>query len=100
MCENATMIKLPPSWSAEARQAPTSPLRILFLAPQPLFRLRGMCLAHQSCLRALSAAGAEIDVVCYPFGQDLAISGVRMLRLPAPPGVRDIPIGPSRQKLL
>ncbi|MBI5240631.1 MAG: glycosyltransferase [Elusimicrobia bacterium] len=75
--------------------------RVLFLAPQPYFRLRGICIAEQICLEVLSAQGLEVDVLTFPFGEDPApLPGVRILRLPPLPGVNDIPIGPSVRKVL
>ena len=77
------------------------PSRVLFLAPQPYFRLRGVCLAEQICLEVLSGQGLEIDVLTFPFGEDPApLSGVRILRIPSLPGILDVPIGPSFAKIL
>lgn len=77
------------------------PRRILLLAPQPFFRLRGMCLAVRSVIRAWTSLGARVDVLCYPFGERVDLpEGARVIRLPAVPGMRDIPIGPSLQKVL
>ena len=73
-------------------------MRVLFLAPQPFYRLRGMCIAQKTFLEALGRMGARVDVLTYPFGEDVKIPGVRVLRLPRLPGMRDIPIGPSWQK--
>ena len=75
--------------------------RVLFLAPQPYFRLRGICIAEQICLEVLSGQGLAVDVLTFPFGEDPApLPGVRILRLPALPGISDIPIGPSWRKAL
>jgi len=77
------------------------PLKVLFLAPQPYFRLRGVCLAEQICLEVLSAQGLEVDVLTFPFGEDPALlPGVRILRIPSLPGIPDVPIGPSVAKIL
>jgi len=77
------------------------PSRVLFLAPQPYFRLRGICLAEQICLEVLSGQGLEIDVLTFPFGEDPApLSGVRIFRIPSLPGILDVPIGPSLAKIL
>jgi glycosyltransferase involved in cell wall biosynthesis len=73
--------------------------RVLFLAPQPYFRLRGICIAEQICLQVFSGMGLPADVLTFPFGEDPApLPGVRILRLPPFPGVRDVPIGPSLRK--
>lgn len=77
------------------------PPRVLFLAPQPYFRLRGICIAEQICLEVLSGLGLETEVLTFPFGEDPApLPGVSIRRLPALPGVRDVPIGPSWRKAL
>lgn len=77
------------------------PSRVLFLAPQPYFRLRGICLAEQICLEVLSGQGLEIDVLTFPFGEDPApLPGVRIFRISSLPGVSDVPIGPSLAKIL
>lgn len=75
--------------------------KVLFLAPQPYFRLRGVCLAEQICLEVLSGQGLEIDVLTFPFGEEPApLTGVRILRIPPLPGISDVPIGPSLAKIL
>ncbi|MEK7232565.1 MAG: glycosyltransferase [Elusimicrobiota bacterium] len=77
------------------------PSRVLFLAPQPYFRLRGTCLVQQICLEVLSDLGMEIDVLTFPFGEDPSpLPGVRILRIASLPGISDVPIGPSVAKLL
>jgi len=73
-------------------------MRVLFLAPQPFYRLRGMCIAQRQYLEALSEGGHEVDVLTFPFGADVRLERVRILRLPRLPGIRDVPIGPSWQK--
>ena len=73
-------------------------MRVLFLAPQPFFRLRGTCLALRRCLELYSEAGAEVDLVTFPFGEDLSLPGLTIHRLKALPLVRDVPIGPSWSK--
>lgn len=73
-------------------------MRILFLAPQPFFCERGTPLRARNILRAHSEAGYEVDVLCYPFGADLELPGVRLLRSPRVPGIRSVPVGPSLAK--
>lgn len=73
--------------------------RILFLAPQPFFQLRGMCLAQRDCLTALGRLGAHTDVLCPPGGHDVRLEGARVVRLPVLPFFSDVPIGPSWAKL-
>jgi len=57
-----------------------------------------MCIAQKQYLEALSEGGHEVDVLTFPFGADVRLERVRILRLPGLPGIRDVPIGPSWQK--
>lgn len=73
--------------------------RILFLAPQPFFEVRGTPLAVRAMVRTLTAAGHEVDLLCYPQGEALALPGLRIrrsLRLP----VGRVKAGPSFAKLV
>ena len=81
-------------------QEPLAPSRVLFLAPQPFHSLRGACIANLLTIKALAAMGFDVDVLTFPGGEDPRIAGVRILRLPSLPGLRWIPIGFSRRKLL
>ena len=63
------------------------PLRILFLAPQPFFEVRGTPLAVLHLTRALAGLGHAVDLLTFPQGEAVATPGVRhlrSLRLPAP----------------
>jgi len=79
--------------------APRS-LRILMVAPQPFFRPRGTPFSVLHRIRALASLGHRIDLITYPFGQDVQIDGVRIVRSRRVPFVRDVRIGPSFEKLL
>jgi glycosyltransferase involved in cell wall biosynthesis len=62
-------------------------LRILFLAPQPFFEVRGTPLAVLHLVRALKSGGHEVDLLTFPQGQAAPVEGVRHLRsLPLPVG--------------
>jgi glycosyltransferase involved in cell wall biosynthesis len=74
-------------------------LRILFLAPQPFFEVRGTPLAVLAMLRALAGGGHRIDLLTYPQGASLDVPGVthrRSLWLP----VGRVRAGASLAKLL
>jgi glycosyltransferase involved in cell wall biosynthesis len=75
------------------------PLRVLFIAPQPFFRERGTPLRARNILRALSEAGCQVDVLCYPFGDPLELPGLRIIRSPRVPGIQDVRVGPSFAKV-
>lgn len=76
------------------------PLRILMIAPQPFFRARGTPFSVVHRIRALCAAGHKVDLITYPFGADVPIEGLRIIRSARPPGISDIKIGPSLPKLV
>jgi glycosyltransferase involved in cell wall biosynthesis len=78
---------------------PSRGLRILMVAPQPVFRPRGTPLSVLHRIRALLSGGHTVDLVTYPFGEDVALPGLSYIRCLRPPWVRDVGIGPSRAKL-
>lgn len=75
-------------------------MRILFLAPQPFFEERGTPIAIRLVVEALAEAGHAIDLLTYPFGQDVGIPRVAHHRSRPAPAVKRVPPGPSWQKLL
>ena len=74
-------------------------MRILFLAPQPFFQSRGTPIAARSLLEFLAEQGHDVDVLTYFEGDDTAIPGVRVHRIPRIPGVRNVRPGFSWQKV-
>ena len=74
------------------------PLRILFLAPQPFFEVRGTPLAVLHMTRALGALGHHVDLLTFPQGQAAPVEGVRHLRSLWLP-VGRVKAGPSLAKL-
>jgi Glycosyl transferase 4-like domain len=75
-------------------------VRILLLAPQPFYQDRGTPIAVALVLSVLSERGDEVDVVTYHEGRDVALPGVRLHRIPAPPLVRGVRPGFSWKKLV
>lgn len=73
-------------------------MKILLVSPQPFFRVRGTPINIRNMLKALSEAGHEVDLVCYPFGEDVEMEGLRIRRSPRFPGIRDVKVGPSLAK--
>jgi hypothetical protein len=62
-------------------------LRVLFLAPQPFFEVRGTPLAVLHLVRALASLGHRVDLLTFPQGEPSPVEGVRHLRsLPLPVG--------------
>src|SRR3954468_1581888 len=73
--------------------------RILMIAPEPFFEPRGTPFSEFHRIRALTALGHQVDLVTYPFGQDVAMSGLRVYRSLRPPFLRSVGIGPSFAKI-
>ena len=69
------------------------------IAPEPFFEPRGTPFSEFHRIRALIALGHEVDLVTYPFGQDVAMPGLRVFRSLRPPFLRGVEIGPSFAKL-
>lgn len=74
-------------------------MRVLMLAPEPIYTPRGTPIAVLNRCRALTALGLQVDLVTYPVGQDVDMPGLRFLRTPGLPGLRQVKIGPSLAKL-
>jgi glycosyltransferase involved in cell wall biosynthesis len=69
------------------------------IAPEPFFEARGTPFSEFHRIRALTALGHDVDLVTYPFGQDVAMPGLRIFRSMRPPFVRRVKIGPSLAKI-
>ncbi len=70
-------------------------MKILFLAPQPFFQVRGTCLATLRILETLSRMGHTIDLLTFPGGAERRVDRVRSRSVPNPFGIRRVAIGPS-----
>jgi len=75
-------------------------MRILLVAPQPFYQERGTPIAVRMLIEVLCGQGHAVDLLTYHEGADLDIEGLRILRTPALPGLRHIPIGISWKKLV
>ncbi len=75
-------------------------MKILFLAPQPFFRVRGTPINVRNVIGVLGEAGHSVDLLCYPWGEDVDLKGVRILRSPAVPGLREVGVGISASKFI
>ena len=69
------------------------------IAPEPFFEPRGTPFSEYHRIRALVELGHTVDLVTYPFGQDVSLPGLRIFRCLRPPFVRDVRIGPSLAKI-
>jgi glycosyltransferase involved in cell wall biosynthesis len=74
-------------------------MRILLLAPQPFFEVRGTPLAVLALVRALTGLGHQVDLLSFPQGEAVNVPGLRHLRsLKLPVG--RVKAGPSLAKLV
>jgi len=69
------------------------------IAPEPFFEPRGTPFSEYHRIRALLELGHTVDLVTYPFGRDVPLTGLRLFRCLRPPFVRDVKIGPSLAKI-
>ena len=74
-------------------------MRILMIAPEPFFEPRGTPFSEYHRIRALIELGHTVDLVTYPFGQDVAMAGLRVFRCLRPPFLSHVKIGPSLAKV-
>jgi glycosyltransferase involved in cell wall biosynthesis len=75
-------------------------MRILLLAPQPFYTERGTPIAVRLAATALCRAGHEVDLLTYHEGCDIELPNLRLLRIPRPPLVANVPIGFSWKKVV
>lgn len=73
--------------------------RVLMLTPQPYFRARGTPFSVLHRVRALCEMGYQVDMVTYPFGEDITFEGLKIIRSGNWGIIKDIKIGPSIQKI-
>lgn len=74
-------------------------MHILMIAPEPFFEPRGTPFSEFHRIRALTTLGHTVDLVTYPFGQNVALPGLRVVRCLRPPFMRRIGVGPSWKKV-
>jgi len=74
-------------------------MRVLMVAPEPIFEPRGTPLSVVGRLKAYSDLGHEVDLLTYSIGEDVRLPRIRIHRIPEVPGIRSVKIGPSLQKL-
>ncbi len=73
--------------------------RILFLAPQPFFEVRGTPINVRLVVTALCELGHEVDLLVFPHGDDITIPNMQLHRVMKIPGLGKAPIGPSMLKI-
>jgi glycosyltransferase involved in cell wall biosynthesis len=75
-------------------------MKILVIAPQPFFTPRGTPFSVYYRSLVSAELGADIDLLTYGEGQDVDIPGVRLVRIPQLPLIRNVKVGPSWKKLV
>ena len=75
-------------------------MKVLLLAPHPFFQERGTPIATRLLAQTLSEQGHRVDLLTYHEGEDVSLPGVRVFRIPAPPGLGPVGIGLSVRKLV
>jgi len=55
-------------------------MHILMIAPEPFFEPRGTPFSEFHRIKALIALGHTVDLVTYPFGRDVEMPGLRVVR--------------------
>ena len=75
-------------------------MKILLLAPQPFFEVRGTPINVRLMSTALGELGHQVDLLVYPHGEDVEIEGATIHRVIKIPGLPKAPIGPSLVKII
>jgi glycosyltransferase involved in cell wall biosynthesis len=74
--------------------------KVLFIASQPFFQWRGSPIRLGFDVMALAESGYGVTFLTLPIGERREVPGVRIVRAPRLPGVRNVSIGPSLPKLV
>ena len=74
-------------------------MKILLLAPQPFYQLRGTPIAVRLLAEVLGKCGHRITLLTYHEGEDVDIPNVSIRRISKIPFVSKIPPGPSAKKI-
>jgi len=75
-------------------------VKILLIAPQPFYQERGTPIAVRLIAETLCDFGHEVDLLAYHEGSEITYPGLRLFRAGRPPGVSNVPIGISPQKII
>ena len=69
------------------------------LAPEPFFEPRGTPFSEYHRLKALTELGHHVDLVTYPFGADVEMPNLRIIRCGRPPLIRGVRTAPATRPL-
>ena len=70
------------------------------LAPEPFFEPRGTPFSEYHRIKVLTELGHQVDLVTYPFGADVDMPNLKIIRAARPPFIKRVKIGPSAAKLV
>jgi glycosyltransferase involved in cell wall biosynthesis len=73
--------------------------RVLLIAPEPFFEIRGTPIATREMVRALKKLGYDVDLFVYPLGEDVVDFEGNVIRGLKIPFIRNVPIGFSLRKI-
>lgn len=74
--------------------------KILLIAPQPFYQNRGTPINVKAMAETLSNANFQVDLLVYPFGENIEIAGVKLIRTWGLFGIKSVPIGASWKKVM
>ncbi len=73
---------------------------MLLVAPEPFYEPRGTPMNVLQMCRVLTGAGYRVDLATYPLGESPELPGLVLHRCLSLPGLRSVPVGFSKRKLL
>jgi glycosyltransferase involved in cell wall biosynthesis len=74
--------------------------KVLYILPQPFFLSRGSSFRALATVEELVKLGLEVDLLCYPLGNQIEHKGINIERIISIPGINSISVGPSFKKLV
>jgi glycosyltransferase involved in cell wall biosynthesis len=74
-------------------------MKVLMIAPEPIFEPRGTPLSVVGRLKALSDMNYRVDLLTYSIGEDVSFPNLRIFRIPKIPFIKKVKIGPSLAKI-
>lgn len=75
-------------------------MKILFLAPEPFFEVRGTPINVRQLLYFIGDMGHQVDLLTYHVGQNVSLKNVDIYRTINIPFIKHVPIGPSFVKII
>lgn len=73
---------------------------VLLISPQPFFAHRGSPLRLKSTIQFLTKNGYTVEILAFPFGEDIQMQGLSIERGYRIPGIKNVKVGISPAKFL